>query len=392
MNAHSLKIDTTKSTEGQVPITLDAAEKTAGQILYQYVVKLSSQENSKGLINMREFAAKKVFLFVIDGTALDVTGTLESPEFVSNSDLGHDVNLTLTATSQFKTYPTITDYRVQLQLNNSLLDYTAMEKAVTEINASGAVTKANAGSQKFTAMYKVSAKSSDGLMVDIVKAQTLKLTGGSVTTTAVYVEPDQKDVMNITPMPDHCIVEFDIFAGERTPALSSGHCYIETKNKKNLTVKATLDNGNFTVKTNVTLTKPATKAWCDFGVDPKTNTSYMSVVKPLSTYNFYSYGKNPMTGAVKVDNDSFSLTSSGHVKNCHGEYDGTITAKCKNNDMFVKVFGDGQSWKYVDSLGNFSTSTAGYNFTEIVQTTCGSAAIFPAALIIAAVSLFNIFK
>merc|ERR1719481_586493 len=262
MNAHSLKIDTTKSTEGQVPITLDAAEKTAGQILYQYVVKLSPQENSKGLINMREFAAKKVFLFVIDGTALDVTGTLESPEFVSNSDLGHDVSLTLTATSQFKTYPKITDYRVQLQLKNNpgLLDYTAMEKAVTEINASGAVTETNTGLQKFTAMYKVSAQSSDKIMVDIVKAQTLTLTGGSVTTTAVYVKPDEKDVMNITPMPDLCIVEFDIFAGERTPALSSGHCYIETKNK-NLTVKATLDQGNFTVKTNVTLTEPATKAW-----------------------------------------------------------------------------------------------------------------------------------
>merc|ERR1719481_1138454 len=395
MNAHSLKIDTTKSTEGQVPITLDAAEKTAGQILYQYVVKLSSQENSKGLVNMREFAAKKVFLFVIDGTSIGdhLTGILKSPEFVSNSDLGHDVSLTLTATSQFKTYPTITDYRVQLQLKNNpgLLDYTAMEKAVTEINASGAVTKTSTGLQKFTAMYKVSAKSSDGIMVDIVKAQTLTLTGGSVATTAVYVKPDEKDVMNITPMPDLCIVEFDIFAGERTPALSSGHCYYETNDKKNHTVKTTMNNGNFTVNTNVTITEPESKAWCDFDIDPKTNTIYMTFEKPLSTYNFYGYGKNPLTDVPVGKDTKVNFTSSGQVNNCHGKYDGTVTAKCTNGE-FVKVFGDGQSWKLVDSFGNFSKSTAGLNLTEIVETTCGSAAIFPAALIIAAVSLLNIFK
>jgi len=112
---------------------------------------------------------------------------------------------------------------------------------------------------------------------------------------------------------------------------------------------------------------------------------------------FADYAENPITTDVDMTDGNITQYINDTVKQtavdgCFGtSYNPLVEIIC-NNDRTVSLYGDGMTWKYSAYNSTDVDYTSSTNLTTVITETCGSAAILPAALLIALVSIFNIFK
>jgi len=128
---------------------------------------------------------------------------------------------------------------------------------------------------------------------------------------------------------------------------------------------------------------------CIFSVG---NLAVHKITKMVEYEHFPDFQPNPLGQIPKVP-DGATYRTSDEVQGCFGSMLEPIAeVECSNGNL-VTVYGRGNDWNVSTSTqGSFAYDATKTDLYSLVNQTCGSASIFPAALLVTLVSVFNIFK